>query len=236
MATPRGGYYNAAGEKVPSVTTIISKCDDKSALIKWGYRTGLEHGRLRAAGLPCPNDLYDVSQKAADAGSIAHDLIEYHVINGTDPTPEIVAANANWAKADEATRQRARNCYGQYLRWRKQTNIVIDRTETGGVSEEYQFGGTYDGFGRNADGEPVLIDWKTSNAVYGASMIPQLAAYAQLIKERTGVVVKEFHLLRMAKESADFAHHSWVDVSDGWEAFKHMRALYDLTYKLSKRT
>ena len=36
MATPSLGYFNAAGKKVPSVTTVISKSDDKSALIKWG--------------------------------------------------------------------------------------------------------------------------------------------------------------------------------------------------------
>jgi hypothetical protein len=234
MGTPSGGYYNAAGIKVPSVTTVISKSDDKSALIKWGYKQGLEHGRLRALGQPAPRDLYDVSQKAADAGSIAHDLIEYHVLNDKDPTPEIVAEHEHWAKADEAVRQRARNCYGQYLRWRKQTNIVIDRTETGGVSELYQYGGTYDGFGHNSDGEPVLIDWKTSNAVYG-SMLIQLAAYGQIIRETRGIEVKEYHLLRMAKESADFAHHSYIVMADELRAFILMRELYDLTFKIGKR-
>ena len=266
MGTPRLGYYNAAGKKVPSVTTVIGKSDDKSALIKWGYRVGCEHGELReanrllllarsecyeemafrAAGKmfgegwyereiqPVPNDLYDVSQKAADAGSIAHDLIEQSIISGADPTPEWVATNEHWAKADDSTREKARNCYRQYLRWRKQTSIEIIQTEKGGVSELYQYGGTYDGLGRNADGELVLIDWKTSGGVYGGYLI-QLAAYDQINFEKTGERVKEFHLLRMDKENADFKHHSWLDLSDGFEAFKHMRALYELSYKLSKR-
>lgn len=266
MGTPRGGYFNAAGVKVPSVTTVISKSDDKSALIKWGYRIGCEHGALRAenrlllaarekyqeemgfrtctelfgAGwyereiVPAPSDLYDVSGKAADAGSIAHDFIEQHVLTGTDPSDEYRADHELWNKADDATKDRARNCYRQYLRWRKQTNIEIVQTEKGGVSELYQYGGTYDGLGRNSEGELVLIDWKTSNGVYAGYLI-QLAAYDQINFEKTGERVKEFHLLRMDKENADFKHHSWLDLSDGFEAFKHMRALYELTYKLGKR-
>lgn len=234
MGTPSGGYFNAAGVKVPSVTQVLGKCKDPGPLNYWAYERGVEHGTLRALGKPAPSGLYDYSQEATKAGSIAHDLIEYHVINDSDPTQEWVAENAHWKKADEAIRNRARNCYRQYLRWRKQTNIVIDRTETGGVSELFQYGGTYDGFGRNADGEPVLIDWKTSNGVYG-DMLAQLAAYGQIILEKTGVVVKEYHLLRMAKESADFAHHSWEDLSEGLEAFKHARAFYDLMGRLNKR-
>ncbi len=234
MGTPAGGYFNAAGEKVPSVTSVISKSDDKSALIKWGYRIGLEHGALRAKGLPCPNDLYDVSQKAADAGSIAHDLIEHSILYGTDPTAEELEQHELWSKASEDTREKARNCYRQYKRWRKQTSIEIVQTEKGGVSELYQYGGTYDGLGRNSDGELVLIDWKTSGGVY-ASYLIQLSAYDQINFEKTGERVKEFHLLRMDKENADFKHHSWLDLSEGFEAFKHMRALYDLTYRLSRR-
>jgi hypothetical protein len=270
MGTPRGGYYNAAGKKVPSVTTIISKSDDKSALIKWGYRTGCDHGALRTENrlilvardaisdlgpdggrivdkmfgedwdtreiVEAPADLYDVTQKAADAGSIAHDVIEYHVLNGELPVAdgEWFKSHELWNKASDDVKAKARNCVKQYMRWRKQTNIEIVQTEKGGVSELYQYGGTYDGLGRNSDGELVLIDWKTSGGVW-ASYLIQLAAYDQINFEKTGERVKEFHLLRMDKENADFAHKSWLDLSDGFEAFKHMRALYELQYQLGRR-
>lgn len=230
MGTPSGGYYNAAGQKVPSVTTVIGRFKDSGGLIKWAYRQGTEHENLRGRGLPAPANLYDVVQVAATAGSIAHDLIEQHIITG-EVQVEVLDG---WKSADEKTQDKARNCYRQYQRWRKQTNITIDRTETGGVSELYQYGGTFDGLGRNAEGELVLIDWKTSNAVYGDYLI-QLAAYDQINFEKTGERVKEFHLLRMAKLSADFAHHSWTDLSDGLRAFVLMRELYQLTYDLGKR-
>lgn len=268
---PTQPYYNKAGDRVPGVTTVISKSDDKSALIKWGYRTGCEHGTLRNENrlvlkarteaqcyddemgfractalfgdgwhdreiVPAPNDLYDVSAKAADAGSIAHDIIEQHVLTGELPTvgSDWFRTHALWQKATDDVKDKARNCVKQYMRWRKQTSIEIVKTEKGGVSELYQYGGTYDGLGRNGDGELVLIDWKTSNGVYAGYLI-QLAAYDQIIFETTGERVKEFHLLRMDKENADFKHHSWEDLSDGMTAFIHMRALYDLTYKLSRR-
>lgn len=230
MGTPREGYRNAAGTRVPSVTTIIGRFKDSGNLTKWAYRQGREHEALRAAGKPAPHDLYEVVNAAALAGTIAHDLIERRILTGE--------RGEGWpSSADNAAPEvkvRAKNAYEQFEKWLAQTKIEIIETEKGGVSEEFQFGGTYDALGREPDGTFVLIDWKTSNAVYSDYLV-QLAAYARLVKETSGRDVKGFHLLRVAKESADFAHHQWADLDEGWEAFKHMRALYDIMYRLGKR-
>jgi hypothetical protein len=44
-----------------------------------------------------------------------------------------------------------------------------------------------------------------------------------------------FHLLRIAKENADFAHHHFSDVKDGKSAFLLMRELWDIDKRLSER-
>ena len=257
MATPSGGYRNKAGQRVPSVTTVLGRFKDSGGLIKWAYNQGREHegialrnreirqlGALRdcttgamkvgveAAGEVLlgdewwerelayePSNLYDVTAKAAEAGSIAHDLIEQHCITGLiqGELPE------KWQSAEEDIVKRAWNSYQQFVRWNEQTKLRVIETETGGVSEKYQYGGTFDGLGEDADGNLVLIDWKTSNAVYGDYLV-QLAAYAQIIRETSG-----------REESADFSHHHWANLDDGLRAFVLMRELYDLTYALGKR-
>jgi tRNA(Leu) C34 or U34 (ribose-2'-O)-methylase TrmL len=230
MATPKGGYRNAKGIRVPSVTTVIGRFKDSSGLIKWAYRQGREHEHLRHTGGEDPGDLYAVTKKAADAGSIAHDMIERHILSGTESD----AIPAQWEDAEHNVKLLALNSYRQFVKWQAQTRIRVIETETGGVSEQYQYGGTFDGVGEDSEGKLVLIDWKTSNAVYEDYLV-QLAAYAQLILETSGRYVTGFHLLRVRKESADFSHHYWGELDDAWEAFKHMRSLYDLMYALKKR-
>jgi hypothetical protein len=226
MARPVHGYRNAAGAKVPGTTTIIGRFKDSGGLIQWAYKQGREHESLAARGLPSPRHLYDVVQAAADAGTLAHDMIEQDILGGSydappGTPPEIVT--------------RATNCFQQYLEWRRSTHLDIVATERSYVSERYQFGGTVDGIGRDTQGRIVLIDWKTSNAVYSDYLI-QLAAYALLLEEcEPQFTPQAFHLLRVAKESADFAHHYYGELTEAKRAFVLMRELYDISARLSKR-
>ena len=64
----------------------------------------------------------------------------------------------------------------------------------------------------------------------------QLAAYALLLEEcKPEWTPTAFHLLRVAKESADFAHHFFGELEDAKRAFVLMRELYDIDYRLKKR-
>lgn len=225
MGRPSQGYYNAAGDKVPGTTTIIGRFKESGGLVQWAYKSGREHERLVAQGKQAPRHLYDVVQAAADAGTIAHDMIEADILKTDFKPPE----------ADAAILQKAVNAFEQYLKWKASTRIEIIATEKAYVSEQYQFGGTVDGIGRDIDGQIVLCDWKTSNAVYSDYLI-QLAAYSLLLQEcepewkPTG-----FHLLRIAKESADFAHHYYGELEDAKRSFVLMRELYRLDGGLKKR-
>jgi len=233
VPTPKGGYRTKDGIKAPSVTTVLGRFKDSGGLIKWAYKQGREHENLAMRGLPAPEHLYDVTGKAALAGTIAHDLIEAHVLSGGDEA-QVKAAGAKH-EADPDTKRKAWNSYLQFKQWLLNTNIVVTHTEMGLVSEKHRFGGTLDGVGRDAAGVRVLIDWKTSNAVYGEYLI-QLAAYALLLEENEPDLAPQgFHLLRVAKESADFAHHYYGELEREKRAFLLMRELYDLTYATDRR-
>lgn len=230
MATLKGGYRVQDGKRVPSVTTVIGKFKESGALIKWAYRMGREHEHAALTGGDDPGDLYAVTKKAADAGSIAHDLIEDHVLTGEVQT-EVRDA---WVEAQDTVLDLAWNSYKQFQQWYKNTSLEVISTEEHLVSEEYRYGGTYDALGKDSEGRIVLVDWKTSNAVYGDYLV-QLAAYAHLLKECKGIEVEGYHLLRVRKETADFSHHYWENLDEAWRAFELMRELYDITYRLSKR-
>jgi hypothetical protein len=273
MGTPKGGYFSAAGEKVPSVTTILSRFKDSGGLMFWAYKTGREHEAatwknrickwaLKLIDLDLPwtkligtpkiaamklgtwepepecERLYDVSAKAAESGTLAHDAIEWfikaqadHPVRQDGPRAEVYA----WPDDIEPTTlTHAKNAYEQFQLWFHQNNIEILETETGSMSETYKFGGTLDGLGKNAAGDYVLLDWKTSNAIY-ADYLLQLAAYAILLEENFGIVVKEYHIVRVAKESADFNHASFKDLEHEKRTFLAMRELYDMVAVTAKR-
>jgi hypothetical protein len=235
MATPRQGYRIASGEKIPSVTTILGRFKESGGLVQWAYKQGREHENLSMRNLPAPIHLYDVVGKAAEAGTIAHDLIEQHLLHGKlflpgEPLPECAA------NADVDVIKKARNSFAQFLEWNSQTKLRVIQTEKSLVSEAHKYGGTWDGIGRDVKDRLVLIDWKTSNGVYG-DYLYQLAAYAILIEECMPELgpVTGFHLLRVAKEHADFAHHYYGELEAEKRGFILMRELYGIDAVVKKR-
>lgn len=224
MGRPTQGYYNDAGDKLPGVTTIIGRFKDSGGLIQWAYKSGREHERLVAQGKQAPRHLYDVTDAACEAGTLAHDLIEAFVL--CKPASEL---------PDSDIGKRAHNAYCQFLEWKDQTKIQVIATEKAYVSERHQFGGTVDAIGRDMKGRIVLLDWKTSNAVY-SDMLIQLAAYALLLEERIPEWTPQgFHLLRVAKENADFAHHFYGELEKEKRQFLLFREAYELDKTIRKR-
>lgn len=222
MGRPSQGYYNAAGDKLPGTTTICGIVKDSGPLIQWGYRTGREHERLVAQGKPAPRSLYEVVDKAADIGTLAHECCEADILG--KPLPDL----------PEERRDQVMQAFNQYLAWKRQTRLVIVASEVPLVSERYQFGGTLD-FVCEIEGELCLGDFKTSGGVY-PEMLMQLAAYRQLWNEtQQRQITGPSHLLRISKDAPDFAHHSYGDLSDAWELFLCARKAYDLKKLVSKR-
>jgi hypothetical protein len=199
---------------VPGVTTIIGRFKESGGLIHWAWSLGMDGINYR-----------DARDKAADAGTLGHDMIETY-IKGGDPAsiggPEDLVA-------------KARMGFQAFKLWITSTDLEIVDTEMTLISEKHRFGGTPDALGRSSLGEYSLLDWKTSNRIYADYLI-QLACYARLLEENKVVdrPIERFHLLRVGKEFGDFHHHSWPReaMKPAWRAFELMRELYDLDKRL----
>jgi PD-(D/E)XK nuclease superfamily len=214
MARPAAGYRTKDGTRVPGTTTICGRFKESGGLLQWAFKQG-QSGAAH---------LYEQRDQAAEAGTLAHDMIEAHILGQKQKA----------VVADPTVLTKANNAFAQFLEWQEQSRLEIIETEKSYVSELHRFGGTVDAIGRDAKGRIVLVDWKTSNAVYQDYLI-QLAAYALLLEECSIHKPKSFHLLRVAKESADFAHHYFGELEDAKKAFLLMRQLYDLDAILKKR-
>lgn len=215
MGRPAQGYKNGAGVKIPGTTTIIGRFKESGGLLQWAFKQGQSGAAT----------LYEQRDEAALAGNIAHDMIEAFILNKPQPVVSV----------EPALMEKASNSFKQFCEWQEQTRIEIVATEDSYISERYQFGGTVDAIGRDMKGRIVLLDWKTSNSVYQDYLI-QLAAYALLLEENKPEWKPEgFHLIRVAKESADFAHYFYGELEDAKRAFILMRELYDIDKRLKAR-
>lgn len=211
MATPKQGYW-LEGERLPSVTTVLSRFKESGALMHWAWMEG-KAGR----------DYRETRDTAATIGTVAHELVECHIRKTQfDPAPyppELV--------------ERAQKPFGAFLEWAGSTHLQPTETEVSLISRTHRFGGTLDAMLVN--GKLALGDWKTSNGVYGDYLM-QLAAYGQLWGEnRPEPITGGYHLIRFDKENGDFHHHWYADLTEAWEMFRLLRLAYDIDKRLKKR-
>ena len=217
MPTAKGGYFLKDGTRVPSVTTILSRFKESGALMYWAWDQG-RNGK----------DFRETAQKAADAGSAAHAMVEaYSEGKEFDPKPY-----------DKLALSRAEGAFSAFKEWADQTSLKIVQTELGLVSEKYKYAGTLDAMLVN--GKLSLGDWKTSNGVYG-DYCCQLAAYGQLWNENhsTQPIVGGYHLLRFSKQEhpddpISFTHHYWSDLDIALKMFLLLREAYELDKRVKK--
>jgi len=215
MARPKGGYRLKDGTRVPGTTTIVGRFKESGGLIHWAWNLGMEGKNYR-----------DERDKAADAGTLAHEMIEILVAGGDPSTVE----------GSEEQMPKAVQALDAFRLWLETTKIEIIEQEMVLVSEQHRFGGTPDAVGQTPSGEYVLLDWKTSNRIYQDYLL-QIAAYRLLWQEaHPDKPLAHCHLLRIGKEYADFHHHSWpseaIDVA--LEQFLLFLEAYERDKKLKK--
>jgi hypothetical protein len=213
MGRPYKGY-EIDGEKVPGVTTVLSRFKESGALMYWAWKQGTEG-----------KDFRETKQAAADAGTLAHDMVEHDIYGQAFDLS---------GYADE-TIKKATGAFNAYKEWKQQTNLQVVEAETPLVSKVYRFGGTPDAMA--VRGELSLLDWKTSNGIY-ADYLLQLAAYQILWEENhpDRPIQGGFHLLRFSKandpdDPTSFSHHYWSQLDVAKEQFLHLLA----AFKLDKR-
>jgi len=206
-------YKNSKGERLSGVTTIISGNLgwNKQQLMYWAWSEGIEGRNYR-----------ETSEKAADAGTIAHYLIECD-IKGKAP---------DTSQYPQDLIDKAETCYINYLQWKKTVDFSLHKSEVSLVSEQYQYGATLDCLAK-VKGKLCLFDWKSSNGVYADYLI-QIAAYKEVWEENNPPDPLDggIYLLRIDKENAAWTFHYWQSLPKAFEAFKHLLALHEIKKEL----
>lgn len=197
----------------------MGRFKESGALLFWACEQGkaIERGEI--------SNLYDKRDAAAESGTLAHSLVEAH-INGL-PLPVIPDSNVG---------KQALQGYENYVRWQEDNRIEVKKQEMEMVSETYRFGGCPDALGIDSRGNLCIMDWKTSGAIY-VDYILQISAYRILWEENhpDQPITGGYHLLRFAKENADFHHHYWNELEEAKEMFVLLVRAYELDRRLKKR-
>ena len=222
MPSPKGGYHLANGDRVPSVTTILGRFKDSGGLMQWAFQQG-RNGKDR---------LYEEAEKAADIGTCAHHMVELRMQGKPD---EELTVYLEATLPDLEMQAKARSAFAAYEAWARNFNVKVVDQECQLISEIHRYGGTPDFIGLVGN-QLALFDIKTSNAIYADHLV-QVAAYGQLWNEThpETPIIGGYHILRFAKESADFAHHYFANLDEGWKQFLLLREAYEIDKVLKKR-
>jgi len=166
--------YKISGIKVPSVTTILGRFKNSTGLIIWSNGLGLK-------GLKYHEQL----KIAADIGTSLHQLAELYVTEQHYEMPgeEVLAS-----------------CFKKFISWWEEFSkeeLEIIFTEKSYCCRKYKFGGTADLLVKKK-GEYILIDFKTSKAVYDDHLV-QMSAYRFMIEEQDEIQIDKFILSKVWK-------------------------------------
>lgn len=222
----RRAYKLPDGTRVPGSTTVIGRFKESGGLIWWACSQGQKNPNVDVR-----EALY--GEKAAEIGTFVHGMVEAHIKGQKLPDFKLLPPNMH---------EPIQSGFDAYLQWERMTKLEITHQEIMLVSPEYQFGGRPDAIGL-IEGEPCLIDWKTSKAVY-PDMLVQLASYGYLVEhglqqekeyEPLAIQVKGFHLCKFSKEHGDFSHHYFPNLDEAWEQFKRFRQAWDTDKILKAR-
>ena len=180
LLQPHVVYKNAAGTRLPGVTTILSVIN-KPALVAWANAEGLA-GR----------DTSKTVQRAADIGTVTHARIEAYVrgmeLDESELPRDVVDRSQNGAL--------------RFMDFWQKAGYELSECELAMVSESWQVGGTLDILARNRDGGLDLLDVKTSKRIYPEHRI-QACAYAAIYEEAHGQPISGVWIARVGKEVQD---------------------------------
>ena len=150
-------YKTDDGGFVPSVTTILECYPKGAAYYNW----------LKEAG----KDADEIRDEAGRRGSVVHKLTEDY-----DTGEEVQLVNPN-GSIDYKLNEWA--MFERYVEFRRRFQFVTDCIELNIISQDLGYAGTIDRV-INMNGERILLDIKTSNAIYPSYWL-QLAAYRALL-------------------------------------------------------
>ena len=219
--------YFINGEKIPSVTKILSVID-KPALLNWGVKTAIDYCReeIKPGIMMDEIQLHTVFEDAkkahwkkktdaGDLGTMIHKWIEGY-IKGEDPKMPF--------------HEGFRNAVEQFLKWKEEYDVKFLLSEQIIFSKAHKYTGTLD-FIAKVKGKLVLGDIKTSSGIYDSYWL-QLAAYRiARVEEYPAEKYLSNGIIRVGKdgtfewqETDDWGHHA--------EAFIAAKTLYEVLERM----
>jgi len=200
--------YSVDDKKLPSVTTIIGDCTDKSGPLTWWAAGAVcdwirhncperEEGYIVSRGEleQAKRNFRTVSETALDVGSAVHAAIEHWLKTGQEPQDPPAQVLSGFLA---------------FLEWADAHKLETLQTEF--TVSGNGWAGTLDWYGR-LDGRLFVADWKTSKAIYDEYRY-QVAAYAEGVAMMHGMTLPEHincGILRVDKETG---LPEWVDTTD----------------------
>jgi hypothetical protein len=202
--TPDGGF-------VPSVTTVLEAYPKGASYYNW----------LKEVG----KDADEIRDEAGRRGSVVHKLTEDYdagkAVNLVNDHGSIDYKLNEWAM------------FEKYVEFRSRFDFTVDAIELNIISKELGYAGTVD---RIIDlyGKKILVDIKTSNAIYPSYWL-QLAAYRNLLKSQ-GINVDKVAILWLNAKTRTDGKKDAVQ-GNGWQLiYKEDTAidlgLFNATYRL----
>lgn len=214
-------YQTEDGNYVPSVTTIL-ECYPKGAqYYNW----------LKEVG----KDADEIRDEAGRRGSVVHKLTEDYdagrQVNLINEQGVINYKLNEWAM------------FERYVEFRSRFPFVTDCIELNIIGKEVGFAGTIDRV-IDLNGEKILMDIKTSNAIYPSYWL-QLAAYRALLMNVGGVKVDKVAILwlnaktRTEGKKDDIQGAGWQLITklysaDDFELFLACQKLWQAENKIVK--
>lgn len=164
-------YVTGSNGYVPSVTTILEAYPKGAAYFEWLKKHGV--------------DADDIRDEAGRRGSVVHQMTEAYDL-GHEVTLVNDKGNIDYKLNEWAMFER-------YVDFRSRFKFDVKEIEMNIISEQLGYAGTLDRI-IEMDGEKILLDIKTSNAVYPSYWL-QLAAYKELLKEEHGYMIDHVAIL-----------------------------------------
>lgn len=206
------------------VTTILETLN-KPALIPWAVgqtldacrekvQPGVAYGenQLEAIWEWAKGAQHRTKEQAAAFGTRAHELIEAYL--HTSQAPDL---------AEEPVQ--VQNCFALFEEYWAAHGLQVVDLEAYVADIWLGYGGTIDCLARDRAGNLVLLDWKTSKAVY-TEMLLQVVAYGGAMAAMGLGMPASASIVRIGKEDADFeVVQVWSDIEQARVHYQAWKAL-----------
>ena len=203
---PHQIYKNSKGEKLPSVTTVLSVIS-KPQLFYWGVKLAKE-------GI-CP---IEYTKETAKIGSLVHAIAEYY----TSKTP------IEWDKYTKEEIKKACTISKRFFEFVSiQDEFEPILSEGAFSSDKFGYGGTLDLLCR-LNGKLSLVDFKSCNEIRDTA-IAQVSAYKRLAEEQ-GYKIEQVIILRFGREESEGYEYREISKKE----LKYGLKMFDCALKLYK--